>query len=70
LRLLFKGDPFLVNVYHAYCQPAGTTPTAAIAAQFVDYLASDKAQKIIRDYGQGKYGEGLYNDAGYARQFE
>jgi len=70
LRLLFKGDPFLVNVYHAYCQSTGATPAAAIAAQFVDYLASEKAQKIIRDYGKGKYGEGLYNDATYARQFE
>ena len=70
LKLLFKGDPFIVNVYHAYCQPAGAGAGAALAAQFVDFLASEKAQQIIRSYGKDRYGEGLYNDASYARQFE
>ncbi|HET6427027.1 MAG TPA: substrate-binding domain-containing protein [Phycisphaerae bacterium] len=70
LRLLFKGDPFLVNVYHAYCQPNGATPGAAMAAKFADFLASEKAQQIIRDFGKDRYGEGLYNDAQYARRFE
>jgi tungstate transport system substrate-binding protein len=70
LKLLFKGDPFIVNVYHAYCQPDGATPGAALAAKFVDFLASEKAQQIMRDYGKDFCGEGLYNDANYARQFE
>ena len=70
LRLLFKGDPFIVNVYHAYCQPQGATRGAAVAAKFLDFLASEKAQQIIRDFGKDRYGEGLYNDAQYARQFE
>jgi tungstate transport system substrate-binding protein len=70
LRLLFQGDPFLVNVYNALCQPEGATPGAALAAKLVDFLASEKGQKIIRDYGKDQYGDALYRDALYARQFE
>ena len=70
LRLLFKGDPFLVNVYHALCQPAGRTPGAPLAARFVDFLASPKAQKIIREYGKDRYGEALYRGARDSGQFE
>ncbi|HUT58114.1 MAG TPA: substrate-binding domain-containing protein [Phycisphaerae bacterium] len=70
LKLLFKGDPFIVNVYHAYCQPAGATAGAALAAKFVDFLATEKAQQMIREYGKDRHGEGLYNDASYAQQFE
>jgi len=70
LTLLFRGDPFMVNVYHALCRPEGATPGAALAARFVDFLASEKGQKIVRDYGKDPYGEALYRDARYARQFE
>ena len=69
-RLLFRGDPFVLNVYHALCQPEGATSGAALAAKFVDFLASEKAQTIIRDYGKDRYGEALYRNAEYARQFE
>ena len=70
LKVLFKGDPFIVNVYHAYCQPGGATPRAALAAKFVDFLASEEGQKLIREFGKDQYQERLYNDAKYARQFE
>lgn len=70
LRLLLQGDPFLVNVYHALCRPEGATPAAALAAKFVDFLASEKAQEMIRGFGKSQYGEPLYRDAQYARQFE
>ncbi len=69
LRVLFKGDKMLVNTYHALCQPAGATPGAATAARFIDFVASPQGQKIIRDYGKDRFGEGLYNDAAYARQY-
>jgi tungstate transport system substrate-binding protein len=69
LKVLFKGDKLLVNTYHALCQPPGATPGAAVAAKFIDFVASPQGQKIIRDYGQERYGEGLYNDAAYARQY-
>jgi len=70
LKLLFRGDRMLVNVYHALCQPEGRTSGASIAADFVKFLGSQKAQQILRDYGKDKLGVGLYNDADYARQYE
>jgi tungstate transport system substrate-binding protein len=69
LKILFKGDKLLVNTYHALCQPAGATPGAATAAKFIAFVGSPAGQKIIAAYGKEKYGEGLYNDAAYARQY-
>ncbi len=69
LEILFRGDRFLVNTYHALCQPEGATPGQPFAAGFIDFVGSDEGQKIIHDYGIDKYGEGLYNDAEYAKQF-
>lgn len=68
--MLFKADNFIVNAYHALSQPKGATPGAATAAEFIAFVASEEGQQIIRDYGKDLYGEGLYNDAVYARQFE
>jgi len=70
LKILFKGDKFLVNTYHALCQPAGAAPGAEWAAQFIDFVASEAGQKIIRDYGKTQYGQGLYDDAAYAKQYD
>ena len=70
LKILFKGDKLLVNTYHALCQPPGATPGSATAAKFIDFVASPQGQKIIQDYGKDKYGEGLYNDAAYAKQYD
>jgi tungstate transport system substrate-binding protein len=70
LKVLFRGDKSLVNVYHALGQPDGATAGAASAARFIQFVASEEAQKILREFGKDEFGEGLYNDAGYARQFE
>jgi tungstate transport system substrate-binding protein len=70
LKILFRGDPFLINTYHALCQPKGATPGQEYAAKFIDFLVSEEGQKIIGAYGMDAYGEGLYNDAAYARQFD
>ena len=70
LKVLFRGDPFLINTYHTLCQPAGATPGQASAAAFIDFVVSEQGQKIIREYGAALYGEGLYNDAEYARQYD
>ena len=70
LKVLFRGDKMLVNTYHTLSQPAGATPGAEWAAKFIDFVASDRGQQIIRDYGKEKYGEGLYNDAAYAKQYD
>jgi tungstate transport system substrate-binding protein len=70
LEILFRGDPFLVNTYHALCQPKDATPGQEYASKFIDFVGSEKGQKIIRDYGADRYGEGLYNDAAYAKQYD
>ena len=70
LKILFRGDPFLINTYHTLCQPAGATTSQALASTFIDFVISDQGQKIIRDYGVEQFGEGLYNDAEYAKQFD
>lgn len=70
LKLLFRGDKFLVNVYHALCQPENATPGAALGSKFVDFLASEEGTEIIREFGREEFGEPLYNDASYARQYE
>ena len=33
-------------------------------------VASEKGQKIMREYGKELYGEGLYNDGAYAKQYD
>lgn len=39
------------------------------AKSAVEFVASPQGQKIIQEYGQDKYGEGLYNDAEYAQKY-
>jgi tungstate transport system substrate-binding protein len=70
LKILFRGDQFLVNTYHTLCQPDGATPGAATAAKFVDFVASPAGQAIIRSYGKDRYGQGLYDDAEYAKKYD
>lgn len=70
LSILFKGDPFLVNTYHTLVQPAGATPGQATAMAFVEFVGSAAGQKIIADYGAKEYGEGIYNDAAYAKKYD
>jgi tungstate transport system substrate-binding protein len=70
LKVLFRGDPFLINTYHALCQPSGATAEQPYAAKFIDFLVSKEGQALIGNFGVSKFGEGLYNDADYARQFD
>ncbi len=67
LRVLFRGDPFLINAYHGLAQPPGATPGAELGGRFLDFLASDRGQQIIRDFGHNHYGEGLYQGAAGTR---
>jgi tungstate transport system substrate-binding protein len=70
LKVLFKGDPVLINTYHGLCQPDGNGQAQEAAKQFIDFLASKQGQKIIGDYGKELYGEAMYNDAEYAKQYD
>ena len=68
LNVLFRGDKALVNTYSAMLATGGT-PGEATAKRFIDFLASDEGQRIIREFGRDRYSEALYNDAVYARQY-
>ncbi len=70
LAILYRGDKFLVNTYHALTAPPGATPGRDTAEKFVAFVASPAGQKIIADYGRDRFGEGLYNDEAYARQYD
>jgi len=70
IKVLFKDDPYLINTYHGLCQPEGATKAQRYASQFIDFLNSDHGQKIIRDYGKSLYGQGMYNDAAYAKKYD
>jgi len=70
LGVLFSGDKVLVNTYHTLVAPSGTTPGAAVAAAFVDFVTSSEGQRIIRTFGIEQCGAPLYNDADYARKYD
>lgn len=70
LKILFKGDKALVNTYHSLCQPDLSNPAVQQAAKFIDFVASKEGQDIIAAYGKAQHGEGLYNDAVYAKKYD
>ncbi len=70
LDVLFKGDVFIVNTYHGLCQPEGATKGGELGCAFIDFVGSEKGQNIIRAYGKQKYGEAMYNDKEYAKQYD
>ncbi len=69
LQILYRGDKFLVNTYDALAAPSGKTSDRDIAVKFIQFVASDEGQAIIRNYGKSQYKEPLYNDAAYAKQY-
>ncbi len=70
LRVLFRGDPVLINTYHGLCQPKGATSEWELSFEFIDFLGSEKGQSIIRNYGRDLYGEPMYSDAAYAEKYD
>jgi tungstate transport system substrate-binding protein len=70
LAVLFRGDPMLINTYHALCQPEGATEGRSYAADFIAFVASEEGQEMIRNYGVDRYGAAMYNDAEYAKQYD
>lgn len=62
---LFMGDVALVNVYVAM----SSKNAPKIADKFIEFLKSDEAQEIFKNYGKEKFGVPLYEDAQYAKKF-
>ena len=72
LKILFRGDPILVNVYHALVASHEKYPKANydLASKFVKFMSSPEGQKIFGEYGKAQYGTAIYNDAEYAKKWE
>jgi tungstate transport system substrate-binding protein len=70
LKVLFKGDPMLINTYHGLCLPKGNGEAQVMASKFIDFLSSEDGQRIIGEYGKSLHGEAMYNDAEYAKQYD
>ena len=58
LKILYQGDPWLINRYHALIRV--NTPNYELAKAFVDFLISDEGQKIIGSYGKKEFGKPIY----------
>ncbi|WP_333803896.1 substrate-binding domain-containing protein [Sulfurospirillum sp.] len=70
MKILFRGDIFLVNTYNALKQNGLDTPQKNISAKFIDFVAKGEGQTIIRNFGKELYGEAIYNDAEYAKKYD
>ena len=67
LEVLVEGDAVLLNVYHVMqVNPDQFDGVDAEGGQaFVEFMASDAAQEIVRDFGVEKFGQPLFiPDAG------
>ena len=67
LEILHEGDPRLLNIYHVMQVNPATSDdvNADAAAAFVDFMVSDEAQAIIKDFGADEFGRPLFvPDAG------
>lgn len=62
LQKLFSGGSILANPYHTLYL-SEPTAGAETAKKFGDYLASEKVQALLREFGKQQHGEAMYNDA-------
>jgi diguanylate cyclase (GGDEF)-like protein/PAS domain S-box-containing protein len=67
LAPLYRDHPRLRNVYSAIVVNGHRVPgvNQRLAAEFLDYLVSDRAQRLIQAYGTQTYGAALYTAAAH-----
>ncbi|ATB69407.1 Tungstate-binding protein TupA [Sulfurospirillum diekertiae] len=70
MKILFRGDIFLVNTYNALKQNGLETPQKNMSAKFIEFVTKGDGQKVIRSFGKELYGEAIYNDAEYAKKYD
>jgi tungstate transport system substrate-binding protein len=67
LRIVFEGDPLLLNIYHVYAVNPAKHPKANLAAAraFVAFMVAPTTQRLIGEFGRARFGRSLYiPDAG------
>lgn len=62
MRIVFEGDPVLLNVYHAYAVNPARHPKVNLAGAraFVAFMAAPSTQLAIGEFGRSRYGRSLY----------
>ncbi|BDY04240.1 ABC transporter substrate-binding protein [Ferrimonas sp. YFM] len=60
LKVLFSGDPILVNTYHALRGVKGNTEALKVADQFIEFVGSQAGQQILSNYGKAQFGDAMY----------
>lgn len=62
LEPVFEGDPALLNIYHVYVVSPDkhVSVKAAEARRFVEFLTSQRAQRMIGEFGRARFGRSLY----------
>ncbi|MGI2259288.1 substrate-binding domain-containing protein [Shewanella sp. GXUN23E] len=70
LTILFKGDPVLINTYHALRASDLNDQGVSLSQAFIEFVASDKGQQIITDYGVAEHGQAMYDNAVVAAKYD
>ncbi|MGP1485193.1 MAG: substrate-binding domain-containing protein [Campylobacter sp.] len=68
-EILFRNDEILINVYCALRQNSANSLQSDKAKEFIEFVASNQGQEIMRNFGKDKYGQSIYNDAQYAKNY-
>lgn len=64
LKVLFSGDPILVNTYHALRGVEGDAAALEISRQFIEFVGSADDQQILTHYGKARFGDAMYTGIG------
>ncbi|MCL2915864.1 substrate-binding domain-containing protein [Shewanella corallii] len=70
LTILFKGDPVLINTYHALRGADLNDQGVALSKTFIEFVASKQGQQIITEYGVKEHGQAMYDNAVVASKYE
>jgi tungstate transport system substrate-binding protein len=70
ISVLYRGDPFLINTYHALSMAKGSGKNYDLAFKFIKLLASEKGQSLITEYGKKRFGEAMYNNAAASKKYD
>ncbi|WP_417347682.1 substrate-binding domain-containing protein [Ferrimonas sp.] len=68
LKVLFSGDPILVNTYHALRGVKGDAKALEISRQFIEFVGSDAGQQILTNYGKAQFGDAMYTGISDSRE--